>query len=70
MQDIEQLKKIKQRCIDELSEALPLFRERLDGIDTRLAAYIDDALSGNASHSNIFELLGIRKGGSLIINLK
>ncbi len=70
MQDIEQLKKTKQRCIDELTEALPLFRERLDGIDTRLAAYIDDALSGNASHSNIFELLGIRKVMRLMVSYK
>ena len=70
MQDIEQLKKTKQRCIDEIVEALPLFRERLDGIDTRLAAYIDDALSGNASHSNIFELLGIRKVMRLMVSYK
>ena len=61
MQDFDELKQIKARCIDELTEALPLFRERLDGIDSRLAAYIDDALSGHASHANLYELLGIRK---------
>ena len=61
MQDFEELKKAKQRCVDELVEALPRYRERLDEIDHRLVEYIEDALSNNASHCNIYELLGIRK---------
>ena len=61
MQDFEELKKAKQRCVDELVEALPRYRERLDEIDHRLVEYIEDALSNNASHANIYELLGIRK---------
>lgn len=61
MQDFEQLKQAKEKCIEQLSNALPLYRERLDSIDTRLYVYIDDALSNHASHSNLFELLGIRK---------
>ena len=32
-----------------------------NSIDTRLLTYIDDAISGNASHANLMELLGIRK---------
>ena len=51
MQDFEELKKAKQRCVDELVEALPRYRERLDEIDHRLVEYIEDALSNNASHA-------------------
>ena len=61
MKDFEELKKAKQRCVDELVEALSRYRERLDEIDHRLVEYIEDALSNNASHANIYELLGIRK---------
>ena len=61
MQDFEELKKAKQRCVDELVEALPRYRERLDEIDHRLVEYIEDAISNNASHANLYELLGIRK---------
>lgn len=61
MQDFEQLKQAKERCLDDLVAALPLYRERLDSIDPRLYAYIDDALSNHASHANLYELLGIRK---------
>jgi phage terminase large subunit-like protein len=61
MQDFEQLKQAKEKCIADLLDALPLYRERLDSIDARLYFYIDDALSNHASHSNLFELLGIRK---------
>ena len=61
MQDFEELKKAKQRCVDELVEALSRYRERLDEIDHRLVEYIEDAISNNASHANLYELLGIRK---------
>ena len=61
MQDFEELKKAKQQCVDELVEALPRYRERLDEIDHRLVEYIEDAISNNASHANLYELLGIRK---------
>ena len=61
MQDFEELKKAKQRCVDELIEALPRYRERLNEIDHRLVEYIEDAISNNASHANLYELLGIRK---------
>ena len=70
MQDFEELKKAKQRCVDELVEALPRYRERLDEIDPRLVEYIEDALSNNASHANIYELMGIRKEFRLMDSYK
>ena len=70
MQDFEELKKAKQRCVDELVEALPRYRERLDEIDHRLVEYIEDALSNNASHANIYELMGIRKEFRLMDSYK
>ena len=53
MQDFQQLQDSKARCIADLTEALPRYRDRLDAIDPRLTAYITDALSGNASHANL-----------------
>ena len=70
MQDFEELKKAKQRCVDELVEALPRYRERLDEIDHRLVEYIEDALSNNASHCNIYEAMGIRKEFRLMDSYK
>ena len=61
MQDFEELKKAKQRCVDELVEALPNYVNRLTAFDERLVPYVEDALSNNASHAGIYELLGIRK---------
>ncbi|MBQ7179787.1 MAG: hypothetical protein IJR87_00680 [Bacteroidaceae bacterium] len=58
---MEQLKKAKAQCLADLTEALPRYRDRLTAIDDRLTAYIDDALSSEASHANLYELLGIRK---------
>ena len=61
MQDFEQLKQIKAQCLADITEALPDYVNRLNSIDERLLTYIDDAISGNASHANLMELLGIRK---------
>ena len=58
---MEQLKKAKAQCLADLMAALPRYRDRLTAIDDRLTAYIDDALSSEASHANLYELLGIRK---------
>ena len=33
MQDFEQLKQAKEKCLNDLVGALPLYRERLDSID-------------------------------------
>ena len=61
MQDFDELKKLKAQCLSDIREALPLYANRLNGCDERLMIYIEDAISNNASHANLYELLGIRK---------
>ena len=61
MTDFDELKQTKAQCLADITEALPDYVNRLNSIDTRLLTYIDDAISGNASHANLMELLGIRK---------
>ena len=61
MTDFDELKQTKAQCLRDITEALPDYVNRLNSIDTRLLTYIDDAISGNASHANLMELLGIRK---------
>ena len=51
MQDFDELKKLKAQCIADIREALPLYANRLRGIDERLMTYIEDAISGEGSHS-------------------
>ena len=58
---MDDLRKAKAKCLEDIATALPRYRKRLDSIDTRLAAYIDDAISNDGSHANLYELLGIRK---------
>ena len=57
----EELKKAKEQVLADLTEHLPDYAERLNVIDTRLTAYIEDAISNHGSHANLYELLGIRK---------
>ena len=61
MQDFDELKKLKAQCISDIRDALPRYADRLNKCDERLMIYIEDAISGNASHANLYELLGIRK---------
>ena len=61
MQDFNELQQAKAVCLKDITEALPRYTERLAAIDQRLVEYVEDAVSGNASHANIYELLGIRK---------
>lgn len=61
MQDLEELKKAKARCLDDITKALPSYVNTLMSIDPRLLVYVEDAISNNGSHANLFELLGIRK---------
>ena len=61
MQDFDELKQIKGQCLRDITEALPDYVNRLNSIDTRLLPYVEDAISNNASHANLYELLGIRK---------
>ena len=51
----------KAQCLSDIREALPRYSDRLNECDERLMQYIEDAISNNASHSNYYELLGIRK---------
>ena len=57
----EALPQTKAQCLRDITEALPDYVNRLNSIDTRLLTYIEDAISNNASHANLMELLGIRK---------
>ena len=61
MQDFDELKKLKAQCIADIREALPLYANRLNSIDERLMTYIEDAISNEGSHRNLYENLGIRK---------
>ena len=53
--------KKKAQCLSDIRGALPRYAGRLNECDERLMQYIEDAISNNASHSNFYELLGIRK---------
>ena len=59
--EFEELKQAKARCLDDLRKHLPDYANRLNAIDSRLMAYIEDAISNDGSHANLYELLGIRK---------
>lgn len=61
MTDFEQLKQAKAQCLDDLRTHLPDYANRLNSFDPRLMAYIEDAISNDGSHANLYELLGIRK---------
>ena len=67
MTDFDELKQTKAQCLADIREALPLYANRLNGCDERLMQYIEDAISNNASHSNLMELLGIRKEMRLMV---
>lgn len=61
MTDFEQLKQAKAQCLDDLRTHLPDYVNRLNSFDPRLMIYIEDAISNDGSHANLYELLGIRK---------
>ena len=61
MTDFDELKQTKAQCLSDIREALPLYANRLNGCDERLMTYIEDAISNNASHANLYELLGAAK---------
>ena len=61
MTDFEQLKQAKAQCLDDLRTHLPDYVNRLNSFDPRLFIYIEDAISNDGSHANLYELLGIRK---------
>ena len=53
MTDFDELKQTKAQCLADIREALPRYANRLNGCDERLMIYIEDAISGNASHANL-----------------
>ena len=55
------LKQAKAQCLQDISTHLPDYVQRLNAIDDRLVPYIEDAISNDGSHANLYELLGIRK---------
>ena len=59
--DFDKLRQAKAQCLDDLRTHLPDYANRLNAIDPRFMAYIEDAISNEGSHANIYELLGIRK---------
>ena len=59
--DLEELRQAKAQCLDDLRTHLPDYANRLNSIDPRLMAYVEDAISNDGSHANLYELLGIRK---------
>jgi len=61
MTDFDELKQTKAQCLRDITEALPDYVNRLNSIDERLMIYIEDAISNEGSHANLYELLGIRK---------
>lgn len=58
---MDDLQKAKAQCLADITTHLPDYVNRLNAIDSRLLAYIEDAISNDGSHANLYELLGIRK---------
>ena len=67
---LEELQKAKEQCLSDIIQALPNYSRILNRIDDRLVAYVEDAISENGSHANLYELLGIRKVFRLISSYK
>ena len=51
--DFEDYWKKKAQCLSDIREALPRYAGRLNECDERLMQYIEDAISNNASHTQI-----------------
>lgn len=58
---MEELKRAKAQCLKDIWTNLHRYEHELMSIDERLLEYIEDAISNDGSHANIYELLGIRK---------
>ena len=56
-----ELKEAKAQCLEDLTTHLGDYVNRLNAIDDRLLPYVEDAISNDGSHANLYELLGIRK---------
>ena len=51
--DFEELRQAKVQCLDDLRTHLPDYANRLNAIDPRLMAYVEDAISNDGSHANL-----------------
>ena len=58
---MENLKKAKLQCLSDIREVLPFYADRLNAVDPRMMMYIEDAISNDGAHCNLYEALGIRK---------
>ena len=58
---MEELIKAKAQCLEDLTANIGNYVNRLNAIDPRLTVYVEDAISNDGSHANLYELLGIRK---------
>ena len=58
---MENLKKAKLQCLSDIREVLPFYTDRLNAVDPRMMMYIEDAISNDGAHCNLYEALGIRK---------
>ena len=58
---MENLKKAKLQCLSDIRELLPFYADRLNAVDPRMMMYIEDAISNDGAHCNLYEALGIRK---------
>ena len=58
---MEKLRQAKQQCLSDIREALPFYADRLNAVDPRMMMYIEDAISNDGTHCNLYEALGIRK---------
>lgn len=58
---MENLKKAKLQCLSDIRDALPFYADRLNAVDPRMMMYIEDAISNDGAHCNLYEALGIRK---------
>lgn len=52
---------MKKQCLADINEHLHEYVNRLNAIDSRLLRYVEDAISNDGAHCNIYEALGIRK---------
>ena len=57
---MEELRKAKAQCLEDITRNLHNYEVQLVNVDERLLYYIQDAVSNDGSHANIYELLGIR----------
>ena len=51
---MENLKKAKLQCLSDIREVLPFYADRLNAVDPRMMMYIEDAISNDGAHCNLY----------------